>query len=218
MADATITKAELARELDLSRARISQLCKIGLPVRPDGKLNRAEAVAWVKANVCSWRGGWWGDLRKKHTERAGRRRAPMPAASMAGGMDFELPEIELGDLPDFGELTDIEIPDWEGELREAAVIDFMNEVRQTGNIESFARVALRVGCTMQQAYAVARWFDMFMAFSFVPKDPEREYVRVHDEPDWNRMAAEAGTTADVEAWRDWMNRILEEDEPGKVEA
>lgn len=51
MADAIITKAELARELDLSRARISQLCKIGLPVRPDGKVNRAEAVEWVKACI-----------------------------------------------------------------------------------------------------------------------------------------------------------------------
>jgi hypothetical protein len=104
-------------------------------------------VAWVKANVCSWRGGWWGNLRQK-----GGRRVPMPAASMRGGMD-------LADLPELGELPDLEIPDWEGELREAAVIDFMNEVRQTGNVESFARVALRFGCTMQQAYAVARWFD-----------------------------------------------------------
>ena len=76
----------------------------------------------------------------------------MPAASMRGGMD-------LADLPELGELPDLEIPDWEGELREAAVIDFMNEVRHTGNVESFARVALRFGCTMQQAYAVARWFD-----------------------------------------------------------
>jgi len=201
-----ITKAELARELDLSRARISQLCGMGLPVTPDGKVNRAEAVAWVKANVCSWRGGWWGNLRQK-----GVRRAPMPAASMRGGMD-------LADLPELGELPDLEIPDWEGELREAAVIDFMNEVRQTGNIESFARAALRFGCTMQQAFAVARWFDMFMAFCFVPKDPERTYIRLHDEPDWNRMAAEAGTTANVEEWQGWMNRLLEGGEPGKAEA
>ncbi|MCL4402817.1 MAG: hypothetical protein M1436_09180 [Acidobacteria bacterium] len=201
-----ITKAELARGLDLSRARISQLCGMGLPVRPDGKVNRAEAVAWVKANVCSWRGGWWGNLRQK-----GGRRAPMPAASMRGGVDLANP-------PEPGELPDLEIPDWEGELREAAVIDFMNEVRQTGNIESFARVALRFGCTMQQAYAMARWFDMFVAFYFVPKDPDRDYIRVHDEPDWNRIAADAGTTANVEEWRDWMNRLLEDGEPGKVEA
>ena len=194
-----ITKADFARELNLSRARISQLCKIGLPVRPDGKLNRAEALAWVKGNVFSWLGGW--ELRKP---RGGANPAPMPAA--------------VADLPEFDELPDLEIPDWEGELREAAVIDFMNEVRQTGNMESFARVALRFGCTMQQAFAVARFFDMFMAFHFVPKDPDRAYIRVHEEPDWNHIAAEAGTTADVEAWQDWMNRLLEEEEAGKVEA
>jgi hypothetical protein len=65
---------------------------------------------------------------------------------------------------------------------------------------------------------MARWFDMFMAFYFVPKDPEWDYIRVHEEPDWNRMAAEAGTTANVEEWQGWMNRRLEEGEPGKAEA
>jgi hypothetical protein len=203
MAD-VITKAELARELDLSRARISQLCMMGLPVRPDGKLNRAEAMAWVKANVCSWRGGWWGNLRQK----AGRGRAPISVADLAGRMD-------LGNLPELAELPDT--PDLIGEIGEAAVIDFMNEVRRTGNVETFARLALRFGCTMQQAFAVARWFDLFMAFMFVPKDPERDYIRVYAEPDWNRMAAEAGTTAEPEAWQEWMNRLLEEEEPGKAE-
>jgi len=192
-----ITKAELARELNLSRARVSQLSKMGLPVRPDGKLNRVEALAWVTGNVCSWLGGW--ELRKT---RGGTNPAPMPAA--------------VADLPELGELPDLEIPDWEGEIREAAVIDFMNEARRTGNIETFARVALRFGCTMQQAFAVARWFDLFIAFYSVPKNPERDYIRVHAEPDWNQMTAEAGTTADVEAWQDWMNRLLEVEEPEKA--
>jgi hypothetical protein len=173
-----ITKAELARELDLSRARVSQLCKIGLPVRPDGRLNRAEALAWVKANVCSWRGGWWGDIRQKPNARRGR------------------------------------VQDELAETAEAAVIHFINEARQTGNIESFAHMALRFGCSVQQAFAVARWFDMFLAFYFVPRDPEREHIRVYDEPDWNRMAADAGTTADVEAWQGWMNRLNEDGEAG----
>jgi hypothetical protein len=51
-----------------------------------------------------------------------------------------------------------------------------------------------------------------------PKDPEQAYIRVHYEPDWNRIAAKAGTTADVEGWRGWMNRILEEEEAGTSEA
>jgi len=190
-----ITKAELARELNLSRARISQLCKSGLPIRPDGKLNRAEAVAWVEGNVCSWLGGW--ELRKKSR----------------GGMSAAVAE-----LPELSESADLELPDWEGELREAGAVDFMNEVRRTGNIENFARVALRFGCTMQQAFAVARFFDIFMAFYFVPQNPERAYIPVHEEPDWNRMAAEAGTAADVEAWQEWMYRLLEEEEPAKVGA
>jgi hypothetical protein len=201
-----ITKAELARELDLSRARITQLCRIGLPVRTDGKLNRAEAVAWVKANVCSWRGGWW--LRKAKPAGVGQQ-ATMPADSLTGGMD-------LGELPELGELPDL--PDPIAEIGEAAVIDFMNEVRRTGNVEAFARLALRFGCTMQQAFAVARWFDLFLAFAFVPRDPERDYIRLHREPDWDRMAGEAGTTADPEAWQDWMNRLLEAEEPEKVGA
>jgi hypothetical protein len=59
------TKAQLARELGLSRPRVTQLCQAGLPVRADGKLNRVEAVEWVKANVDPSRGGWWGDMRPK---------------------------------------------------------------------------------------------------------------------------------------------------------
>jgi hypothetical protein len=204
-----IRKAELARELDLSRARISQMCKIGLPVRTDGKLNRAETVAWVTANVCSLRGGWWGELRKK--ARGGRQPAPMPEAAIVSGAELSR---MVDELPNFNILDDAELE----QAQEQAVLKFMNEVRKTGNIESFARVALRFGCTMQQAYAVARWFETFMAFYFTPKDPERDYIRVHEEPDWNRMATEAGTTADPEAWQDWMNRILEEEEPGKVGA
>ena len=91
--------------------------------------------------------------------RGGANPAPMPAA--------------VADLPELGELPDLEIPDWEGELREAAVIDFMNEVRRTGNIESFASVALRFACSMKQAFAMARFFDLFLGFYFVPNDPDR---------------------------------------------
>ena len=124
--------------------------------------------------------------------------------------------MDLGNLPELAELPDT--PDLIAEIGEAAVIDFMSEARRTGNVEAFARLALRFGCTMQQAFAVARWFDLFMAFYCVPKDPERDYIRVHAEPDWNRIAEEAGTRAEPEAWQEWMNRLLEEEEPGKAEA
>lgn len=47
----TITsKAVLADELGVTRGRISQYIRDGLPVRPDGKLNREQALNWIDAN------------------------------------------------------------------------------------------------------------------------------------------------------------------------
>jgi hypothetical protein len=83
MPDETISKAQLARELGVSRARVSQLVKGGLPVRPDGRLDRARALAWVRANNFSWLGGW--ALR----EKSGARWETAPAAWFP-----ELDEIE----------------------------------------------------------------------------------------------------------------------------
>src|SRR5215212_1113521 len=45
-----ITKAALAAELGITRARMSQYSKRGLPQRPDGKLNRDEALNWIAEN------------------------------------------------------------------------------------------------------------------------------------------------------------------------
>ena len=83
MPDETISKAQLARELGVSRARVSQLVKGGLPVRPDGRLDRARALAWVRANNFSWLGGWWV------RENSGTRRESAPTASFP-----ELDEME----------------------------------------------------------------------------------------------------------------------------
>lgn len=46
-----ITKAGLAAELGISKARVSQYCRAGLPVRPDGKLNREDALYWIRHQV-----------------------------------------------------------------------------------------------------------------------------------------------------------------------
>ena len=45
---AIISKAQLAREIGVSKARISQLVSGGLPVRADGKLDRILALNWIK--------------------------------------------------------------------------------------------------------------------------------------------------------------------------
>ena len=46
-----ITKVQLARELGVGKSAVSNYVRRGLPVRPDGRLNRAEALAWVRRHV-----------------------------------------------------------------------------------------------------------------------------------------------------------------------
>lgn len=45
-----ITKAELARRIGISKARVSQLVGKGLPVNKDGRVNADEAVKWVTSH------------------------------------------------------------------------------------------------------------------------------------------------------------------------
>src|SRR5713226_4621265 len=49
--DAIITKAALAKTLRVSKARISQYLSRGMPVRPDGKIDREAAVKWAAKNI-----------------------------------------------------------------------------------------------------------------------------------------------------------------------
>jgi len=50
---AITTKAALAAELKISKARVSQYVKAGLPVRSDGKLNREDALNWINRTQLS---------------------------------------------------------------------------------------------------------------------------------------------------------------------
>ena len=43
----TISKAELARRLKISKPRVSQLVRAGMPVLPDGKVNATVALDWI---------------------------------------------------------------------------------------------------------------------------------------------------------------------------
>jgi len=46
-----VSKAALARKLEVSRARVSQLIGQGLPVRADGKVDLELALEWISARV-----------------------------------------------------------------------------------------------------------------------------------------------------------------------
>lgn len=60
MNDARITKAELSRELKCSKGTITGLLARGLPVGPDGQLNRLEALEWISKHRHGKGGGWSG--------------------------------------------------------------------------------------------------------------------------------------------------------------
>lgn len=46
-----VTKAALAEELGLAKSRITQLIAKGLPLTPNGRVPRAEALAWYHDNI-----------------------------------------------------------------------------------------------------------------------------------------------------------------------
>lgn len=48
---AVISKSQLADELGVSRARISQYLNEGLPTLSNGKLNREQALNWITGNI-----------------------------------------------------------------------------------------------------------------------------------------------------------------------
>jgi phage terminase Nu1 subunit (DNA packaging protein) len=46
-----VTKAELSEMLGISRPRVSQFVQLGMPVRPDGRLDRIAALTWITRNI-----------------------------------------------------------------------------------------------------------------------------------------------------------------------
>ena len=45
------TKSALAAELGITKGRVSQYVKMGLPVRSDSKLDREVALHWIERNI-----------------------------------------------------------------------------------------------------------------------------------------------------------------------
>jgi phage terminase Nu1 subunit (DNA packaging protein) len=86
-----ISKAALARHLGVAAPRITALIKRGLPVRPDGKIDLAEALEWMRAN-CEQQAGF-PDRGVNRVIGNGEAPASSPAAA-ASGDDVVLPFAE----------------------------------------------------------------------------------------------------------------------------
>lgn len=82
---AITTKAALAAELKISKARVSQYVKAGLPVRSDGKLNREEALNWINRTQLSQTYEDKGVVRaRKLVDRPPARPTPQRSTMLAG--------------------------------------------------------------------------------------------------------------------------------------
>ncbi len=99
---AIITKAALAAELGITKGRVSQYVKAGMPVREDGKLDREAALGWTKLNRSTFRSGDKGAARAAKLAPAvepapprAKPTMPAPAASApdaagkSGDLDLE---------------------------------------------------------------------------------------------------------------------------------
>ena len=80
MDDQIVSKAAFARELDASPARVTQMIAAGLPIRPDGMLERLAALQWIASNV-SARG--WSNARRGKPSLPERVRVILAQMGMA---------------------------------------------------------------------------------------------------------------------------------------
>jgi phage terminase Nu1 subunit (DNA packaging protein) len=89
-----VSKAEFPHRLGVSKARVSQYCGDGLPVRPDGRIDLDRATAWVRNNVLNTEANGFSPMGQDHArERARLMRAK---ASMA---ELELARLRRELLP-----------------------------------------------------------------------------------------------------------------------
>ena len=102
MTSPTMTQAEFARALGLSKGRISQLVPEGLPVRKDGRINLARGKRWIDENLDP------------------QRRA---AAGKSGGKLQSVANLRAGKLALENTLADMEIKRRRGELIEREVVE-----------------------------------------------------------------------------------------------
>jgi hypothetical protein len=91
---AITTKSALAAELRITKPRVSQYVKRGLPVRKDGKLNRDQALNWLNQNQLGVIGEDRGANRAARLVKECRPRK-QKTASQAGPAEMAIDALSL---------------------------------------------------------------------------------------------------------------------------
>ena len=169
------TKAALAAELKISKARVSQYVKAGMPVRSDGKLNREEAIRWVSTNQLSQTFEDKGANRARKLEKPARHR---PGAKPAVG-NYD-PEVAVA----------------RAIVGPAYTLIARTAVEMGVTIEVAYALALRVASELDDHGAKALVRCGFPGFAKTLTIGELCDVREFPDPDWPALAKKAGTTFD----------------------
>lgn len=184
-----ITKAALADELSISRARVSQYVKAGLPVRSDGRLNRADALNWLNSNALGL-----NSFEDRGVNRAGR------LAKRTKAKPERRPDRKPQPASDGLDLRDVLV----------AMLDRIEAV------VAFAVLAAEGSPEIAYAAAGIARAEMFAAASDLAMsmgapdgfDGPLGIVKPTDlAPNWAALADLAGHPVELEAWREAEGRL-----------
>ncbi len=192
--DESITKTAFSREIGVSKARVSQLVQLGLPVTPSGRLDRQDALQWYQANITP--------PMIKH----GRQNPTLELVEASDPAPTE-EEARLITKAQFREC-------WrKAGLEGAAWV--ANQLRLLKRVQVIAEMAARLGCTAAQAYGIADVYKRLVTGWVFPLagDDAEEIVLYDREPDWAKVAELAGDPVDVPAWERHMAETLGPGEP-----
>jgi hypothetical protein len=178
---AAITKARLAAELNVSKARVSQYVKRGLPVLGDGKVDLETAVKWVADNHVALNSRDAGANRAaKLVQR--RRSAAAKSAARLTSTKGEEARTALLDV-----LAKIEAVTAYAAIQAGAAPSLAFLIADIARLE-----AMDIAARHLEAIGADEVDDLHGALGKVPPSPFA--------PNWPAIAAEGGERFDPEAW------------------
>lgn len=195
------TKANLAAELRISRARISQYCTDGMPTRSDGRLDRETCLNWIKDHVrTTVKRDRGAAMASDITARTAGRTAPAPRQQQAAQQEEVIP-------PGYEVLRRVDTEFGRGAV--AMLLAILHDLPVTT-----ASIAVGAGAPMRAAYAMAPAVmlgvmesatDILKAWDVAPFATEGNEVPYLDpavigDVNWTELAALAGEPVDMDAW------------------
>lgn len=181
MTDEVITQAALGRELGLSRSRINRLIAKGMPARPDGKLNRAEALEFHRLN-CSPHGGGWAGL------QGDKRRAKLKSQAAESGSG--LLELDAEHHP--------------------SIVNLLALMTSAANTAQVAGFALKAGCAPREAFLVAVFVRVWVSTIYGPETGDLVWLPEPAEPNWPALLSKPGapvTEKQIEKWQAEISKM-----------